>query len=341
MTLRIAHLMAGAQEGGAERFFERLCIAQAREGDDVMALIRGDQPRRTRLRHGGVTTRSFTFGGPLDVWTRPLLALALRRFHPRVAVAWMGRAAAHAPRGPWVLAGRLGGYYDLSRFAACDHLLANTHTLCRWITAQGFPAARTHMVPNFVADHAGAAPAHLPVPSGAKVALALGRLHRNKGFDVFIAAISRLSGVHGVIAGAGPEEDALRALAARAGIAGRVHFLGWREDVANLLAAADVFVCASRSEPLGNMVLDAFSAARPVVASMADGPMELITSGRNGILVPIDSAIALAAGIEGILDDTPRAQAMAQAGRAMYDAQFTEAAVLAAWRTTLLGLEKP
>jgi glycosyltransferase involved in cell wall biosynthesis len=340
MSLRIAHLMAGAHEGGAERFFERLTIAQAAHGDVILPIIRKDQARLARLRGAGLAPQTAFFGGGWDIFSKPLLARRLQKFAPDIAIAWMGRAASHTPRGAYVLAGRLGGYYDLSRFAACDHLLANTHGLKKWIVGQGFAESRTHVVPNFVPDHSNAPPAALPVPIGAKTILSLGRLHRNKGFDVLIAAVARLPGVHAVIAGAGPEEENLKDLVERAGLADRIHFLGWREDVTSLLAACDVFVCSSRSEPLGNMVLDAFSAQKPVVAAMAEGPMELIETGKTGILVPIDSAIALASGIEAILDAPERARQMAVAGRAFYDAHFTEDAVLQKWRDTLLSLDK-
>jgi glycosyltransferase involved in cell wall biosynthesis len=253
----------------------------------------------------------------------------------------MGRAARHAPTGPWVLVGRLGGYYDLRRFARCDHLAGNTQGMVDWIIGQGFPASRVHLLPNFVPDLAGAPPASLPVPAGAPVVLGIGRLHRAKGFDLLIAAISRLPGVHAVIAGDGPERVALERLAHHAGVAARIHFLGWRQDTAALLAAADVLACPSRSEPLGNVVLEAFSAGRPVVAAMADGPRELIESGRTGVLVAQDSAIALAAGLEGVLRNPAQSAAMVAGARARYDATFAEAVVIARWQHFLATVEKP
>ncbi len=337
--IRTAQLMAGAPSGGAELFYERLCIALHRAGEAVLPLLRAEPARLERLREAGLAPQTAWFGGALDIATKPLLAAKLRRFAPRVAVAWMGRAAAHAPRGPWVLVGRLGGAYDLRRFAHCDHLVANTPGLRDWILGQGFPAARAHTLPNFVPDHRDVPPVELGLPR--PLVLALGRLHRNKAFDVLLAALTRLPGLHAAIAGEGPERAALQTLAQQAGIADRVHFLGWREDVPALLAACDVLVCPSRVEPLGNAVLDGFSAARPVVAAASDGPRLLIDPGRTGVLVPVDSGVALAAGVEGVLADPVRAAAMAQAGRAMFEATYAEAAVLAEWRRFLSSVEKP
>jgi glycosyltransferase involved in cell wall biosynthesis len=333
--------MAGALEGGAERFYERLIPALSRAGDSILPVIRHHGERATRLRQAGAPPAELPFGGRLDVLTRPRLALSLRRFAPRVVFAWMGRAARHAPVGPWVLVGRLGGYYNLARFARCDHLVANTAGVADWITGQGFPAARVHVLPNFVPVLFGARAAVLPVPAGAKVILSMGRLHRAKGHDVLLAALTRLPGVHAVIAGEGPERGALEALARRAGVADRAHFLGWRHDTAELLAACDVLVCPSRQEPLGNQVLEAFSAGRPVVAAMAEGPAALLAGGQRGILVPVDSGIALAAGIEAMLNNPAMAQNSAAAGRAYVQAHYSESAVVQAWREFTATIEKP
>jgi glycosyltransferase involved in cell wall biosynthesis len=339
--MKFAQVMAGAPTGGAELFFERLTGALANAGETVLPVIRRDAARAARLYDAGLHPVQLGFAGPLDLVTRFRLLAALRRFAPRVAVAWMGRAAQAAPSGDWVLVGRLGGYYDLRRFRHCDHLVGNTRALSGWIVAQGWPAARTHYLPNFVPDLAGAAPAKLGVPAGARLLLALGRLHRNKGFDVLIRALPALSGVHLMIAGEGQEREELVALARRQGVAGRLHLPGWRADTAALLSAADMLVCPSRQEPLGNVVLEAWSARRPVVAAAADGPRELITAGQDGLLVPPEDPAALAKAVSDVLDSPDRAKALADAGRLRYEAEFAEPSVVAGWRQFLATVEKP
>jgi len=342
--MRVAQIMAGAPAGGAELFFERLSIALARVGDEVLPVIRRNAARAERLRAAGLSPVELGFGGMLDIGTRPRLTRALRRFRPRVAVAWMGRAASMAPTGEWVLLGRLGGTYDLSRFRRCDHLVANTRGLVAWITGQGWPAARAHYLPNFAPDSGAATPTDrgsLGVPGGAKLVLALGRLHRNKGFDVLIQAMARLPVAHLAIAGEGPEREALMELARRQHVEDRVHFLGWRQDTAALLAAAHVLVCSSRAEPLGNVIIEAWVAGCPVVAAAADGPRELITPEVNGELVPVEDAQALAEAIGSVLDDPGRAASLAAAGRVRYETEFAEEQVLARWQSFLGSVEKP
>lgn len=341
--MRVAQVMAGAPAGGAELFFERLTEALDRAGETVLPVIRRDSARATRLAARGVCAVQLRFGGPLDLLTGPRLRAVLRRFDPRVVVAWMSRAARFVPSGEWVLVGRLGGFYNLRNFCRCDHLAGNTRTIVDWITSQGWPPARVHHLPNFVPDMRTAPPASrasLGVPEAAPLILALGRLHRNKAFDVLIRSLPSLTEAHVVIAGEGPEREHLVSLAEELGIAARVHLIGWRQDTACLLAACDVLVCPSRHEPLGNVVIEAWSAQRPVVAAAAQGPKEIITAEQDGLLVPPDDPDALASVLGTVLRNPKMAAAMAAAGRARFEENFAEAPVLARWREFLAGVEK-
>jgi glycosyltransferase involved in cell wall biosynthesis len=336
--MRVAQVMAGAALGGAELFFERLCLGLHDAGEDVLAVIRRNGVRADRLRAGGLPPLELAFGGSLDLATRPKLRAALRRFAPRVVVSWMNRASQHAPRGDWVLVGRLGGYYDLRYYRGCDHLVGNTRGIVAWLRERGWAAGRTHYLPNFVEDFAGAAPAADLADLGQPLLLGLGRLHADKGFDTLIRALPHLPSAHLAIAGDGPEGASLRTLAERERVAGRVRFLGWRRDAGALLKAADVFVCSSRVEPLGNMVIESWSAGCPLVAVAADGPRELLRDGSDGILVPHEDPRALAAAIAALLADRAQARRMAEAGRRRFTEEFSAAPVIAAWRAFLAAV---
>jgi len=331
---RVAQVMAGAVNGGAELFFERLCLALHEAGEEVLAVIRTDTARAARLRQGGVAPAQLQFGTALDLLTRPRLARLLRGFRPQVVVAWMNRANSHTPRGDWALVGRLGGYYDLRYYRRCDHLVGNTRGIVSWLRDRGWAPASTHYLPNFVADFAATAPA-ADLPSARPLLLGLGRLHADKGFDLAIRALPALPGAVLAIAGEGPELGALQDLARREGVAERVHFLGWRHDAGALLRAADLFVCSSRVEPLGNMVIEAWSAGCPMVAADAAGPAELLHDGTDGTLVASEDPAALAAGIAALLDDPQRRASFAWAGRERFEAEFAAAPVLARWRDFL------
>ncbi len=330
--IRLANIMAGAPQGGAEAFYERLTLALHAAGEEVLPVIRRDPGRAARL--APALPVQLRFGGALDLFTPMRLNRILADWRPRVAMAWMNRAAGMTPRGDWTLVGRLGGYYDLKYYRHCDHLVGNTRDLRRWIIGQGWPEERVHLLPNFASDVAGVAPA-----PGVQL-LAMGRLHANKGFDTLIRALALVPGVHLSIAGEGPERVALERLARECGVAGRLALLGWRQDTGALLAGCDLFLCPSRHEPLGNVVLEAWSAARPVIAAASQGPSELIRDGETGLLVPVDAPEALAGAIRALLAEPDRAAALAAAGRAAFERDFAEAIVLAQWREFLHKVQR-
>jgi glycosyltransferase involved in cell wall biosynthesis len=344
--LRIAHVMGGARVGGAEAFYERLTAAQHAAGETVLAIIRAEPERAARLQAAGLAPVELPLGGYLDLRSGPGLRTILAEFRPEVVVAWSNRAnrfagAAKRRGAPWTLVGRMGGYYDLKYYRHCDHVVGNTAALRDWIIGQGWPAARAHYLPNFAAELAGATAAPLPAPPGMPKLLTLGRLHANKGFDILLRALVLLPGVHLSIGGEGPERPALERLAGELGIADRVAFLGWRQDVGALLAGCDIFICPSRHEPLGNVVLEAWSAARPVVAAAAQGPAALIRDGATGLLVPKEEPGPLAAAIAALLADPARAAAIAAAGRAAFERSHAAPMVLARWRAFLAAVAPP
>ena len=109
------------------------------------------------------------------------------------------------------------------------------------------------------------------------------------------------------LAGEGPERDALHSLAAELGVAGRVHFLGWRDDVGALMRSADLFVCPSRHEGLGGIVLEVWYHRCPIVATASQGPAELIEDGATGRLVPVDAVDDLAGAINAVISSPTQA----------------------------------
>jgi glycosyltransferase involved in cell wall biosynthesis len=330
--------MAGARHGGAESFFTRLTLALQRAGQIQCVAIRRDAGRVAALAAGGVELVELRFGGHLDVFTRPALRRLARRWRPDLALTWMSRATNMMPDGLCPVVARLGGYYDLRYYRRADHLIGNTKDIVRYIVESGWPAARVHYLPNFV-DVPSVAPVtreSLGVPDGCNLALALGRLHENKGFDVLLQALSELPRLHLVIAGEGPERTALTRQIVQLGLQDRVRLVGWRDDAAALMAAADLVVIPSRLEPLGNVIIEAWASRVPVVAAAAAGPRELIRSGETGLLVPLEDAGALAGAIRNVLAGNN--DAMIEAAYAEYSSRFTEAKVVSSYRSLIDGL---
>jgi glycosyltransferase involved in cell wall biosynthesis len=328
--------MAGARHGGAEAFFERLACALARRGIDQIVVIRPEPAREAALAGAGVVFETLPFGGYFDFATAAGLRRMIEAQRPDVVLSWMNRATRatrRARRGcsaPVVHVARLGGYYDIAYYKGCDHLVGNTPDIVDYLVREGWPAERAHYLPNFV--DAACLPAipreTFDTPRGASLIVAMGRLHENKGFDVLLGALADLPEHYLWLAGEGPLRGELETQAAAAGVAARVRFLGWRDDVAALLAAADVFVCSSRIEPLGNVVIEAWAHQVPVVSCAAEGPSQLIEPDNNGLLVAKEDAPALAAAIRRAGEPGLAAHLKA-AGRASYVDAFTEDAVVA------------
>lgn len=333
--MSVLHLLGTAGEGGAETYFVDLVKALKRTGAPQAAAIRANAAREERLKAAGVPVKVLRFGGPIDIFTRPAAARFAAAQDVKVALAWMNRAARHTPRGPWARIGRLGGYYSLKYYKGFDHLVANTEDIAEWIVGQGWPAGQVTCIPNFAAapPQGPAVPrASLATPDGVPLLLAMGRLHENKAHDISLQALTQLPEAHLWIAGAGPLEGKLKGLAEALGVADRVRFLGWRTDASALYRTADVCLFPSRFEPLGNVVIQAWAHRLPVVAAESQGPKALIQDGRDGLLVPIDDADALAAGVRRLLADRPLREALAEAGARRVEAEFSEAAVVGQWK---------
>ena len=189
---------------------------------------------------------------------------------------------------------------------------------------------------NFAAAPPDSAPldrASLETPADAPLLLAMGRLHDSKAHDVSLQALAELPDAFLWIAGVGPLEAKLKAMAQALGVANRVRFLGWRTDPSALYRAADVCVFPSRYEPLGNVVIQAWAHGLPVVAAESQGPKALIENGRDGVLVPVDDPEALAEGVRQLLAEPKLAAQFAQRGLGRVAAEFSEAAVVGQWKT--------
>jgi glycosyltransferase involved in cell wall biosynthesis len=144
--------------------------------------------------------------------------------------------------------------------------------------------------------------------------VAIGRLHPQKGYDVLLDAAGRWAGRQPpplvAIAGNGPLEDELAARIAAEHLP--VRLLGRRDDVADLLAAADVCVLPSRWEGSPFTAQEALRAGTPLVSTRAGGVPELVGAGAD--LVPVGDAAALADAVDRVLEDPAHAAALAEAG---------------------------
>ena len=153
-----------------------------------------------------------------------------------------------------------------------------------------------------------------------KVVGTIGWLLPIKGPMVLLKAFHRLPQGNGhplklVFVGKGEMENKLKREASRAGMAERVTFLGWREDIPDILPLFDIFVLASLNEGMGRVLVEAMAAERPIVASAVGGISDLVKNEENGLLVPPGDDAALARALTELIKNPEKARRLGKNGR--------------------------
>lgn len=343
------HVLGGRQFGGADQFYVRLIRGLREAGQGVTAINRAGSPVAQALAHDGVPQVHFPFANSYDAWTAWRLRALVARREPCIVQTYMGRATrlTRLPRhSPSVHIARLGGYYKIDGYYRHAHAwVGNTRGLCDYLVQSGLPADRVFHIGNFVPDPVVATQAQLAglraewqLPDGAWVLFTLGRLIDIKGFDDLLRAVALLPReIDGrpwvlLIAGNGPLEAELKALTAQLKLENQVRWLGWQDPPDACYGLADVFVCPSRKETLGNVILEAWNHGLPVVSTRTPGATELIDDGRTGLLVPIEAPEALAGRIHDMLTATLSQRTdMGAAGRHHLQANFSQPAIVGAY----------
>lgn len=203
-------------------------------------------------------------------------------------------------------------------------IITNSHTMRRALEAEGIRPVEV--------IHNGLPPrsARPPLSDPPTIAFA-GRLVREKGADVLLHAlvdvVRRQPTVRLLLAGDGPERQALMRLAAELGITAYVDWLGHlsQTELEQRLASAWVQVAPARwAEPFGNVVVEAMLRGTAVVATASGGIPEIVQDGLSGLLVPPGSATALSQALLRLLEDRALAERMGQAGREQALLHFSE-----------------
>jgi glycosyltransferase involved in cell wall biosynthesis len=212
-------------------------------------------------------------------------------------------------------------------YAAADAVIAVSSGLVDYLArVESLPRHKTVVIGNGVdPDLAAAAPSraearrNLGIPENAAVLGTVGRLAEQKGQIDLIRALPLLRAdgpeVLCLIAGDGPLRDALTAEARRLGVEDRLRLLGHRADIANVLAALDLFVLPSLWEGLPQALLEAMAMSLPVLAARGVGVDELVIDEENGLLIPPRDPAALAAAARRLLRDRPLARRLGEAAR--------------------------
>lgn len=169
--------------------------------------------------------------------------------------------------------------------------------------------------------------AELPERTGGPVVSIVARLQAVKGHRVFLESARRVllkrPDARFWIAGDGELRGELEALTSQLGLTSAVSFLGYRNDISNVMASSDAVVCASSYESFPRSVLEALALGRPVVATSVGGLPEIVRDGETGILVPPGDPENLAAAILRLLGDRELAHRLGTAARKFIGERYT------------------
>ncbi|WP_448621626.1 glycosyltransferase family 4 protein [Geodermatophilus sp. URMC 65] len=169
--------------------------------------------------------------------------------------------------------------------------------------------------------------AELGLPADVPLVALVGRIEEQKGVDHLVRAavpvVARVPEAHFVVVGDGTRRPEMERLAAELGVADRVHFTGWRHDLADVARAVDVLALPSRWEAFGIVNLEAMAAAKPVVGFAVEGVPEVVVHGETGLLSPPGATDRLAEDLVRVLTDPELAARLGEAGRRRFTECFT------------------
>jgi glycosyltransferase involved in cell wall biosynthesis len=337
----------GDEAGGAQTYVRDLATALVSRGHEVMVVTGTSGTLTSQLDSAGV---SVTVLPTLVRELKPLrdvaavrqLSAVIQRFRPQLVSAHsskagiIGRLAArHAgvpcvftvhgwafnPSEPWMARGLYRAIERIMAPFAARIVCVSEDSRQRGIAA-GIAPDRLVTIHNGIPDIDPELRAQPGTPGPVR-AITVARCAPPKDYRTLFLALQGVDGVILDCVGDGPLLPELRALAASLGIAGRVRFLGHRDDVPRLLAESHVFVLSSRSEGFPMSTLEAMRAGLPVIVTAVGGAPEAILPGRTGFTVPVGDPEALRLRLRQLAADPELRTRLGAAGRKHFEEFFT------------------
>lgn len=340
--------------GGAETMLIQLAEELRRRGHQVLAVhpAKGFGWLSAQMRERGFESDVFRLSRPLDPACLKGMVEMLR--HHRIEVvhsheftmAIYGAAAARRLGVPHVITmhGSQTVFTKWRRraalrlaFAASRNTVAVSRATHRYMTeVMGARPGQYLTIPNgvhFVPGNREATRASLGLRDSDVLVVAVGNLTARKGHIHLLRALAGLRDLpwHVAIAGRGDQEEALRAFAREHQVEHRVHLLGLRNDIPDVLAASDVYTMPSLWEGLPMAMLEAMFARRAIVASRTEGIPEAITHGVEGLLATPGDEAALRRELEQVIRDPSLRDRLAGAALARAEREFSAAVMTEAY----------
>lgn len=319
-------------DGGTERFFVNLARGFGERGIEQKFIIRPHRTWRKEIEpFGEIIEHRYRRIAISSLFLKARVKKLVKQWQPDVMMGFRPRAARLIPdmAGPLKVA-RMGDFpKKLKNFKKCDVLIGNVPQITQRFKELGW---QKHVctISNFPRDSAPqpVQRAQFNTPQNAFLTIGVGRFVRDKGFHTLIQALAKITDMHLWLVGDGPELETLKGLARHLSMTDRVHFLGWQARPQDYLVVGNAFCLPSCSEPLGNVVLEAFQAKLPVVATRTVGPSWFMEHDKSGYMVEIGDADDIARGLLRIRDDQNYAHKISLGGQQVLQDRFSKQAIM-------------
>jgi glycosyltransferase involved in cell wall biosynthesis len=331
-SMKILHIIAGAEQGGAESCAVDTIRSLHAAGIEQTVICRPHKAFLKLVNDCAIDHHVLSFDRFLKWPQKAKINAIIKKEKPDLVHSWLNRAASFTPHQKTVpVLGWFGGYYDLKYYQSCDFFMGVTKDIVRYIGNVTMTPDRTYVGHAFgtLEPMGEVKKSDYGISDATKVVLMLSRMHWKKGVDLLIDAASKIDDVVFLIAGDGPEIEKYKAQARALNLEGRVLFLGWCKDRLGLLSIADVCVLPSRYEPFGIVIPESWFARVPLVATKADGAKQYVNHEKDGLLVDIDDCEGLIEALHRALyDEALRAQ-LVKGGTKIYKQLFSRDSVIA------------
>ena len=337
--ISIAFCITELDPGGAERALVQLVTRLDRQHwEPVVYCLAGEGELVAELKSRSIPVACLGARGVGSLGVIPRLSSLLRKQRPAILQTYLyhanivGRIAGRMARVPHIVSGirvaeqrsRFRLWLDRKTDRWVERHVCVSEAVAKFSLERGrLPTEKIVVIHNGVdaeryRDATVADTTQFGVPAGAPIVLFVGRLDQQKGpldlIHAFRLLAARHNNVHALFVGEGPLREEIEAAILESQLQHRVHLLGRRNDVPELMKAASCLALPSLWEGLPNVVLEAMAAGLPVIATQVEGTTELLQGGGGngdlGLLVPVGNPASLAEGIERILIRPDESNAM-------------------------------
>jgi len=352
-VIKVLVPIGSSERGGSQLELVRLVERMNADEFRFTAWLFGNGPIEDDLDRLGVEFTVWPRTTTRTPWGLYAMGRAMQReapgliyLHASRLIAWLARRRGipcveriNMSRRP-----EAGGW---SRYRAIDRCFTSLNTvaaaasgpIAAQLTSRGVPPEKVTVLHTFVdgeryrhPELRGEARRELGIPNDAVVVLNIGRLVAQKCQADFLETAARClpadDSLHFVLCGSGKLESSLRRRAERLGLGGRFHMAEFTARPERMYAAADIMLHTARWEPLGNVILEAMSAALAVVATDVDGTREAVSSKEVGLLVPAGDVGAMEKAVMELARDGSLRRRTGEAARRHVGAEFSPGRVV-------------